>query len=99
MCRGGDGFEPSSGEQSVIWLEDDTLCLRLLRRKNRPQGSGIMRRKCCCQGNPHICPLHVVWDRFFSKLAPGTKPWSEVSAGHARASLRDLLAKLGVSVS
>ena len=89
--------EIAKTSQAIIWREGDEICLRLLRRKNRQQGSGIMRRKCSCRGTKTICPVHTLWDRFFAHLSDGEVPWANVSAAFARCRLRQLLTALGVT--
>lgn len=96
MCRGGDGFVADASVQSLFWKDGDSVCLQLRSRKNRPGGSGVLRRVCTCRGCKLTCPVHVLWDGFFVHLLPGTRPWQLVGAGTARAHLRNTLAKLGV---
>jgi len=99
MKRGGGDFTPSPIEQSVLSLDDYTgeLCLKLHRRKNRPHGS-LLKRICCCNKSPEICPIHVLWEKFFKQLRPGSAPWGSVTGNQARASLRDSLHALQVWV-
>ena len=86
--------------QTAVWLEGDDVCTRLLVRKNRPNGSGIMRRSCTCGGSAGdsrlVCPLHMLWQKYFAKLPKGTRPWLHVSAGSALSSLRGALAAIAV---
>lgn len=97
MIRGGDDYIAKPGEQSVLFLDEGTgeLCLRLHRRKNRPQGS-LLKRVCCCKGSTEICPVHVLWEKFFKRLEPGCAPWAHISATLARTRLRDSLHALQV---
>lgn len=83
-------------EQSIIWREGHEVCVRLSRRKNRPRGSGTMRRRCSCVGGVSTCAVHTLWERFFALLPDGTCPWAEVNANYARTRLRRLLHILGV---
>lgn len=87
----------AQGAQSIIWREDDEICVRLLRRKNRPRGSGTMRRRCSCAGGVSTCAVHTLWERFFALLPDGTRPWAGVNPCQARARLRRLLQVLGVA--
>lgn len=83
--------------QSIIWRDGDEICVRLLRRKNLPRGSGTMRRKCsCAAGVRTCCAVHTLWERFFALLPDGTCPWAAVSPSLAIARLRRLLQVLGV---
>ena len=98
MKRGGSDFVPKPAEQSVLFLNEDTgeLCLRLHRRKNRPQGS-LLKRVCSCKGSPDMCPIHILWDKYFRQLSPGCAPWKgHISAPQARSRLRDSLRALQV---
>ena len=58
----------------------------------------MLRRVCCCASTAEICPVHVLWFKYSSKLEVGEKPWAEVSANEALAHLRETLHKLKVSV-
>ncbi len=33
-------------EKSIAWRSEDELCIRLSSRKNLPNGSGVMKRRC-----------------------------------------------------
>lgn len=94
LCVGRPDSPSSADEQTLIWKEGDEICLRLRRRKNRPKGSGTMRRVCTCKGSVHICPVHVLWDKFLDKMPEGSHPWSGVSAGLAMIRLRRVLEQL-----
>ena len=97
MRRGGGDFTPSPTEQSVLFLDNDTgeLCLKLHRRKNRQHGS-LLKRVCCCSKSPDICPVHVLWEKFFKELRPGCAPWGNITSNQARSRLRDSLHELQV---
>ena len=96
MKRCAPGSIAAQNAQSIIWREGDEVCVRLARRKNRPRGSGTMRRQCSCAGGVRTCAVHTLWERFFAHLPDGTCPWTAVSPNHARARLRQLLQTLGV---
>ena len=97
MKRGGGDFIAGPAEQSVLSLDECTgeLCLKLHRRKNRVQGS-LLKRVCCCKGSPEICPIHVLWEKFFKLLRPGCAPWGSLNANQARTRLRESLRALQV---
>ena len=92
----GYGRGSPAGAQSLLWHENNELCLELASRKNRQRGSGVIRRRCTCQGNMDICPIHVLWETFAARAAPGQRLWPGVTAGGARTRLRQLLSKLHV---
>ena len=96
MKKCAPGSTAAQNAQSIIWREGDEVCVRLARRKNRPRGSGTMRRQCSCAGGVRTCAVHTLWERFFAHLPDGTCPWTAVSPNHARARLRQLLQTLGV---
>ena len=87
----------ADGAQSAIWRDGDEICVRLLRRKNRPQGSGVMRRRrSCVAGVRTCCAVHTLWERFFALLPDGTCPWAAVSPSQAIVRLRRLSEVLGI---
>ena len=98
-CRSNVAEQESTDAQTAIWLDADALCIRIKRRKNRQQGSGVLRRKCSCQGDPKTCAIHVLWDKFLAELPLGTCPWACITPAVARDRLRHLLQKLGVPES
>ena len=95
-CRGSSTETAPAEKQTVIWREDDEVCIRIRRRKNRPGGSGVLRRRCCCQGTVELCPVHTLWDRFFKHLPCGAEPWRHISANAAIEKLRAVLRRLGI---
>jgi hypothetical protein len=47
-------------EQSVLFLQDEnTLCLKLLRRKHMMRGT-VIKRTCSCKNSVRLCPIHVL---------------------------------------
>ena len=96
MCRCDPDSLGASKEQSIIWFDGTAVCLRLLRRKNRPQGSGTLRRVCSCKGCVQTCAVHTLWEGFLAGLPAGTHPWSGLAPGTARDKLRAGLVSLGV---
>ena len=95
-CKMHPNDPGASNEQSIVWLEEDTVCFRTLRRKNKPKGSGVLKRICSCRGGCSTCAVHTLWHKFFANLPDGARPWSRTSAGHARDRLRKVLHKLQV---
>ena len=90
-----------NNEQTLVWLENEQLCMRLKRRKNQPNGSGILRRACTCKGLEQtgarlLCPVHMLWHNYFNRLPAKARPWAEVSSSAALARLREDLKKNGV---
>lgn len=95
-CKGTPETAEVSEQQAVIWRDGDFVCFRLLRRKNRPQGSGVLRRKCSCGGGRHTCAVHTLWDAWFAELPVGSQPWALISPANARDRIRRILGLLGV---
>ena len=96
LCVGSPDTQDAGHKQTLVWREGDVVCLRLLRRKNRPQGSGTMRRLCTCVGNKHTCVVHMLWDQFLGLMPIGTVPWHGISASEALLRLRRVLQHLRV---
>ena len=96
MCKMRPDNPVAAQEQTIIWMEDDTVCLRMLRRKNRQKGSGILKRKCSCRGGVNSCPVHMLWMKFFAELPEGAHPWAPVTPDVARKRLRQILVSLRV---
>ena len=81
-----------------VYCQDaNTVRLQLKSRKNRQAGS-VLRRICCCSSMPTMCPVHVLWHKFFARLEVGERPWADVSAGEALAHLRETLRRLLVNI-
>jgi len=95
-CKGNPSDSGTETQQTLVWREGDEICVRILRRKNRQQGSGTMRRQCTCQGSALMCAVHGLWERFWENLADGTQPWADISPGYARMRLRKVLQRLSV---
>ena len=64
----------------------------LLRRKNRPQGSRLVR-KCWCSQCPRTCPVHVL-GKWASQRPAGSHLFPGLNAAAALRSLRCLLCLL-----
>ena len=89
MCKACPNSAGAAQEQTIIWRDGDDVCIRIARRKNRPKGSGTLRRRCTCKGGASTCAVHMLWDQYFAKLEEGTKPWHpQVDANKARTRLR-----------
>ena len=84
------------GTQSIVWKDGDTVCMQMLRRKNRQHGSGVLKRICTCKGDPLLCVVHMLWDRFLAHLPDGAQPWAHISPGTARSRLHQILHVLRV---
>ena len=72
----------------------DTLVLSLKWRKNRPQGSRLVR-SCWCTRSASSCPVHVLGPLLEQKKA-GERLFPGVSAGDALCGLRAMLEALKV---
>ena len=91
--------EGAAEEQSIVWREGEDVCLRLRTRKNRRQGSGVLRRKCTCAGGKMTCIVHAFWDGWMSFLPEGEAPWNGYSPHFVIGRLRADLAKLAPTVT
>jgi hypothetical protein len=96
ICKAHPSHPGAGREQSIIWFEDDAVCLRMLRRKNKPKGSGVIKRICSCRGGETTCAVHTLWNKFFATLPDGARPWTHVSADKARQRSRQVLQNLRV---
>jgi hypothetical protein len=97
LCVGSPEIQGADCKQTLIWREGDVVCLRLLRRKNKPKGSGTLRRVCTCLGCKHTCVVHTLWDQFLGLLPTGSEPWSNISPGEALHRIRRVLQRLQVA--
>ena len=81
--------------KSILYLgEDDTLVLELKSRKNKPQGSKLIRR-CCCSRHPKSCALHLI-KPLLESAETGTAMFKLISPDDAVKKLRQLLSAVGV---
>lgn len=95
IIRGGVGFDAGdSHPQAVMYLDGATLCLKLARRKNLPEGA-LLRRSCWCSSCKVTCPVHALWP-FIKQHDFGQKPFGGISSALALSSVRKLLALLDV---
>ena len=80
--------------QSTLWVEHDKVVLKLLKRKNKPEGS-VLWRSCWCSTCKATCPVHVL-GAYFKSLACGSAPFRGKTPSGALGSLRDILGFLKV---
>ena len=59
VFAGAADAEAAPTAAAEIWVGEDKLVLRLKRRKNRPQGSRLVRG-CFCTRDKRICPVHIL---------------------------------------
>ena len=91
--------EGATEQQSIIWRENDDICLRLKTRKNRRSGSGVMRRTCSCLGGKSTCLVHTLWESWLDFWPEGEAPWADLSPQHVIRRLRADLAAMTFPVS
>ena len=77
--------------QATLCIEGPELVLYLRRRKNKPQGSRLVR-SCWCKACAATCPLHVI-GKFMSER-PGLPLFPGITAHSALAALRMCLLAL-----
>lgn len=94
VVRGRVGLSHNEEYANCVYMEGELLCLKLKRRKNKPQGS-VLKRACWCHDCACTCPVHVLWP-FFKRLNVGQAAFPGVSAGGALKQLRSVLHTLGV---
>ena len=78
---------------SGLWLDGESVCLKLRSRKHRPQGS-LLIRNCNCagqDGDSRLCPAHSL-----QHLSPGSPLFPDLSASQAQRKLRRYLTLLQV---
>ena len=81
--------------KSVLYLGDEnTLALELKARRNKPQGSKLIR-KCCCSKHPKSCALCLI-KPLLQKAELGTSMFPGISPGKAVQRLRQLLFAIDV---
>ena len=77
------------GHQSTLCLEGDELVLYLKRRKNKPNGSRLVRA-CWCRQSSVTCPVHVIG----KALRPGLPLFQGITPHLALVKLRECLVAL-----
>ena len=80
---------------SALLVGPSSVTLILLRRKNRPQGSRLMR-ECWCAQCPRTCPVHVL-GKWASQRPAGSHLFPGLTAAAALRSLRCLLGIIHVA--
>ena len=95
-CKGSPDNAQLADKQTLVWREGDVICLRLLRRKNMPHGSGTLRRECTCRGSVHTCAVHSLWERFWLHKDEGEQPWARLNPSRATSKMRGLLKRMRV---
>ena len=80
--------------QAVVSADDESITLRLKRRKNRDGGS-TLTRKCWCRSCRETCPVHVL-GTFFQRCGAGSSPFASFGAAGVLAALRHWLSALGI---
>ena len=94
VVRGCVGSARNQEFASCIFLEDEHVCLKLKRRKNKPGGS-LLKRACWCQQCEMTCPVHSLWP-FFQRMKVGQPVFGGISAGSALKQLKHILTVLEV---
>ena len=79
---------------SAIELEGHQMTLLLKRRKNKPQGSKLVR-SCWCAASSITCPLHV-FGPWVDATPRGSRVFPNMSSGGALHALREMLSILGI---
>ena len=89
----GSGHELA---QSVVWVDPvkEEIVLLLQRRKNKQQGSRLVRT-CWCKECPRTCPVHVLGP-FIKKRQPGDAVFGGITKNDALSKLRVMLKAIGV---
>ena len=94
IVRSGSGLADNGVEQAQIYMEDNTLFLKLAQRKNKPDGS-LLRRECWCNDCKFTCPIYVLW-AYFEKLDLGCRPFFGITPACALGTLREMLLTLKI---
>ena len=94
VVRADTGFAHNSGHACMVFMEGEHLCLKLKKRKNKPQGSLLKRACWCCQCRL-TCPVHALWPHF-EKLKVGERAFPGIYSGKALRQLRVMLELIGI---
>ena len=92
IVRGDIGFAHKSDHASIVFMDSEHLCLRLRRRRNKPDGNLLKRAWWCCQCQ---IAVHSLWP-YFEKLKVGDMAFPGIYAGKALHQLRTMLEVLGI---
>ena len=87
IVKGAVGVD--SGEQASLVVQVDTVVLKLARRKNKLQGSSLLR-KCWCAKCEFTCPVHVLGP-YVEQFVVGEKLFGDTTAATALLALREIL--------
>ena len=87
-CTGAE-----EGSNAVLEAGEGTFTLHLKRRKNKPEGSCLMR-KCCCAKAPKLC-IACLLRPLMQATLPGRRVFMGVTAGGAVKALRCMLQAVG----
>ena len=95
LVCGDSGLADEGQEQSVLYCDSDQqVCLKLKKRKNKPEGS-LLKRGCWCRSvDRSLCPVHVLWE-YMQQFSFGQKVFGDISASSALWELRRCLGELG----
>ena len=89
------GKRPGQKPQSMLELHGEELRLTLRKRKNKPQGS-VLVRKCWCHESARTCPVHVLGPIVVA-AAPGSPLFGGLTAAKASHTLKLMLKEIGVA--
>ena len=92
ICTGSVGN--SADGQAIIEVNSEKVSLQLRSRKNRPNGS-LLVRKCWCNSCMETCPVHVL-GAYYEGLGNDVSPFGHITAAAALEMLRCMLEKLEV---
>ena len=82
-----------TGSNAEVFLENDSLVLVLKRRKNRPEGSRLVRA-CSCHKTRHACTFHLI-GQLVKDTPAGVPIFGNITASGAVTALRHLLEAVG----
>ena len=93
VVAGGAEQAQAKSVVSIDWDKGE-LVLELKRRKNKENGSRLVRT-CWCKECPNTCPVHVL-GKYVSDAAPGAVLFAGISPANTLDTLRRMLAVLKV---
>ena len=89
------------GRHSAVYLDNGRLVIRLRSRKNRPEGS-LLVRDCVCNedSDPRLCPVHCFdWTGRTSNHAPGEKIFTSLTPSSSTHKLRRYATLVGIGAA